>query len=113
MLDFQSLYTHILKSVINKKTVADVDVFDDPNLDRSSVLGLDDDSPYPEVRSAVANTDDPSIPVNTLRAWVLGIIWAIILPGINQFFYFRYPAVTVTSVRSSISSQINLLGKAD
>ena len=40
----------------------------------------EDDSPYPEVRSAVANTDDPAIPVNTIRAWVLGLIFAIILP---------------------------------
>lgn len=32
----------------------------------------EDDSPYPEVRSAVANTDDPSIPVGTLRAWIMG-----------------------------------------
>ena len=62
----------------------------------------DDDSPYPEVRSAVANTDDPTIPVNTLRAWVLGIIWAIILPGINQFFFFRFPAVTVSSVSTLV-----------
>jgi hypothetical protein len=41
---------------------------------------LEDDSPYPEVRSAVANTDDETIPVGTLRSWVLGIVWAIIIP---------------------------------
>jgi hypothetical protein len=41
---------------------------------------LEDDSPYPEVRSAVANTDDETIPVGTLRSWVLGIIWSIIIP---------------------------------
>lgn len=40
----------------------------------------EDDSPYPEVRSAVANTDDPDIPVNTIRVWVLGLIFAIIIP---------------------------------
>ncbi|KAK0442537.1 oligopeptide transporter [Desarmillaria tabescens] len=57
-----------------------------------------DDSPYPEVRSAVANTDDPSIPASTLRSWVLGLIWAIIIPGLNQFFFFRYPSVTVTGI---------------
>jgi hypothetical protein len=31
--------------------------FDDPNLDRDHIE-LENDSPYPEVRSAVANTDD-------------------------------------------------------
>ncbi|KAF7324342.1 OPT oligopeptide transporter [Mycena venus] len=79
--------------------------FDDPNLDKDAAIAgiLEDDSPYPEVRSAVANTDDPTIPCNTLRAWVLGLIWAIIIPGLNQFFFFRYPAVTVTSPSCSPS----------
>ncbi|KAJ6532845.1 oligopeptide transporter [Mycena vulgaris] len=74
--------------------------FDDPNLDKDAAIAgiLEDDSPYPEVRSAVANTDDPTIPVGTLRAWTLGLIWAIIIPGLNQFFFFRYPAVTVTGI---------------
>ncbi|KAF7334639.1 OPT oligopeptide transporter [Mycena venus] len=68
--------------------------FDDPNLDKDAAIAVR----TPEVRSAVANTDDPTIPCNTLRAWVLGLIWAIIIPGLNQFFFFRYPAVTVTSI---------------
>ena len=62
------------------------------------IIYEDDDSPYPEVRSAVANTDDPDMPVNTIRAWTIGIIWSIILPGMNQFFFFRYPSVTVGGV---------------
>ncbi|KAL7278032.1 small oligopeptide transporter [Trametes coccinea BRFM310] len=77
--------------------------FDDPNLDKDAVL-LEDDSPYPEVRSAVANTDDPEMPVNTVRAWVIGIIWAMIIPGMNQFFYFRYPSVTVTGIVAQLLS---------
>ena len=47
----------------------------------------------------LTNTDDPSIPAMTLRVWVIGMIWAIIIPGMNQFFFFRFPAVTVTGVR--------------
>ena len=39
------------------------------------------------------------MPVNTFRAWFIGFIWSIILPGLNQFFFFRYPSVTVTYVR--------------
>ncbi|KAF8181623.1 small oligopeptide transporter [Pholiota molesta] len=65
----------------------------DPNYDSNSIL--EDDSPYPEVRSAVANFDDPDMPASTIRAWVLGIFWAILLPGMNQFFYFRYPSVVI------------------
>lgn len=66
----------------------------DPNIPHDSDT-LEDDSPYPEVRSAVANFDDPSMPASTLRAWVLGLVWAIILPGVNQFYYFRYPSIAV------------------
>ena len=51
------------------------------------------------MRSAVANTDDPDMPVWTLRAWTMGLVWSIILPGMNQFFFFRYPSVEVTGVR--------------
>ncbi|KAF9444401.1 OPT oligopeptide transporter [Macrolepiota fuliginosa MF-IS2] len=80
--------------------------FDDPNIDRSAAIEglLEDDSPYPEVRSAVANTDDPDIPVSTIRAWVIGLIFAVVLPGLNQFFYFRYPSVTITSIVGQLLS---------
>ncbi|KAG5637343.1 hypothetical protein H0H81_004900 [Sphagnurus paluster] len=67
--------------------------FFDPNLESDSVL--EDDSPYPEVRSAVANFDDPDMPASTLRAWILGILWAVLIPGMNQFFYLRYPSVAI------------------
>jgi hypothetical protein len=70
---------------------------DDPNFDPTAFV-LEDESPYPEVRSAVANTDDPTMPASTLRVWVIGIIWAILVPGVNQFFFFRYPSVSISSV---------------
>ncbi|KAH7881628.1 OPT oligopeptide transporter [Lentinula edodes] len=74
--------------------------FDDPNLDLDvdSDFAFEDESPYPEVRCAVSNTDDPLMPVSTLRAWVLGLTWSLIVPGINQFFFFRYPSVEVTGI---------------
>ncbi|KAF5331928.1 hypothetical protein D9611_008937 [Ephemerocybe angulata] len=74
--------------------------FDDPNLDRDAATEgiLEDDSPYPEVRVAVANTDDPDLPVSTIRSWTLGLVWAVIIAGLNQFFYFRYPSVTITGI---------------
>lgn len=74
--------------------------FDDPNLDKDAVE-VEDDSPYPEVRSAVANTDDPTMPSSTIRSWTIGIIFAIIMSGLNQFFFFRYPSVTIGNVRFS------------
>ncbi|KAH9167234.1 small oligopeptide transporter [Lactarius sanguifluus] len=70
---------------------------DDPNFDPTAVA-LEDESPYPEVRSAVANTDDPTMPSSTFRAWAIGIMWAILIPGVNQFFFFRFPSVTISQI---------------
>jgi hypothetical protein len=67
------------------------------------LISSEDDSPYPEVRSAVANFDDPEMPASTIRAWIFGIAWAILIPGMNQFFYFRYPSVMIGNVRTKIS----------
>ena len=60
---------------------------------------LEDESPYPEVRCAVANTDDPTMPSSTLRAWVIGLFWVVLLAGVNQFYYLRYPSVNVGQVQ--------------
>ncbi|KAF8315900.1 OPT oligopeptide transporter [Clavulina sp. PMI_390] len=82
----------------------DVDQNGDPNLDAANLDGLDEDSPYPEVRSAVANTDDPDMPCSTGRVWILGMIMAMIIPGLNQFFFFRYPSVTVGNLVGQLIS---------
>ncbi|OJT15535.1 Sexual differentiation process protein isp4 [Trametes pubescens] len=87
---------------LSSRITAPPDFFD-PNYD-TDITWLEDDSPYPEVRSAVANYDDPSMPVNTLRAWVLGIFWAIIIPGVNEFYYFRYPSIMVTGIVAQLVS---------
>jgi len=59
----------------------------------------EDESPYPEVRSAVSNTDDMEMPVDTLRVWTIGLLWSILIPGLNQFLFFRYPSIQIGSVR--------------
>lgn len=41
------------------------------------------------------------MPASTFRAWTLGIIWAILIAGMNQFFYFRYPSVAIGGVSGS------------
>ncbi|KAF7301839.1 OPT oligopeptide transporter [Mycena indigotica] len=101
-LDLEKVQDHDVAVVDTR----DVPEFDDPNGDPDAAIeGLaEDDSPYPEVRSAVANTDDPTIPVSTLRAWVIGLIWAILIPGLNQFFFFRYPSITVTGIIAQLLS---------
>ncbi|KII90413.1 hypothetical protein PLICRDRAFT_173833 [Plicaturopsis crispa FD-325 SS-3] len=96
---------------VEKGDIGDVEAlalpeFDDPNIDKEAAIAgiLEDDSPYPEVRSAVANTDDTEIPVSTIRSWVIGLIWAIIISGLNQFFFFRYPSVSVTPIVAQLLS---------
>jgi hypothetical protein len=37
-----------------------------------------DNSPYPEVRANVPNTDDVDLPVNTVRMWFLGIVFTMV-----------------------------------
>lgn len=47
-----------------------------------------EDSPYEEVRAAVRNTDDGSV-ANTVRAWILGMIFVTIGSGLNMFLSMR------------------------
>lgn len=37
-----------------------------------------DNSPFAEVRANVPNTDDPTLPVNTIRMWFLGCTFALV-----------------------------------
>ncbi|KAL5513009.1 hypothetical protein ACEPAH_3407 [Sanghuangporus vaninii] len=71
--------------------------FDDPNLEDDAGQ-IEDDSPYPEVRCAVSNVDDPEMPASTLRAWVMGIFCAVLFPGVNQFMQFRWPTVALSNL---------------
>lgn len=54
-------------------------------------------SPYAEVRSVVDNHDDPTLPVSTIRAWVIGIFFSCCIAFINSFFDVRLPSIYVIS----------------
>ncbi|KAI8141436.1 OPT family small oligopeptide transporter [Fennellomyces sp. T-0311] len=56
----------------------------------------EEDSPIEEVRVVVPNTDDPTLPVHTFRMWFLGIIFTALLTFVNQFFWYRQNAMTLT-----------------
>jgi len=60
--------------------------WDDPNLDADAITFDEEDSPYPEVRASVSNCDDPDMPSSTLRAWLIGIIFAALIPGASLFY---------------------------
>ena len=53
-------------------------------------------SPYPEVRAVTFPYDDPTIPVETFRVYLIGIIWTGIGAVINQFFAERQPAISLS-----------------
>ncbi|KAK9382098.1 OPT oligopeptide transporter protein-domain-containing protein [Kockiozyma suomiensis] len=68
------------------------------NLDVKIMAALiDSHSPYPEVRAVCDPFDDPTIPVETFRVYVLGIVWVGIGAFVNEFFQQRQPSLTISS----------------
>lgn len=55
-------------------------------------------SPYIEVRSVTDPFDDPDLPVETIRAYLAGIIWLVVGAGVNQFFSVRMPAISISTM---------------
>ncbi|KAK9364396.1 OPT oligopeptide transporter protein-domain-containing protein [Lipomyces kononenkoae] len=54
-------------------------------------------SPYPEVRSVCSPIDDPTIPVETFRAYLNGLFWVAVGAFINQLMSFRQPSISLSS----------------
>lgn len=50
-------------------------------------------SPYPGVRAVASPVDDPDVPTETIRAYFLGISWAIIGTFMATFFNSRFPGI--------------------
>ncbi|PYH93963.1 small oligopeptide transporter [Aspergillus ellipticus CBS 707.79] len=57
---------------------------------------LMENSPYPEVRAAVTNFDEGGH-TNTIRAWVIGMIFATLGSGLNMLFSMRDPYIVIPS----------------
>jgi hypothetical protein len=51
-------------------------------------------SPYPGVRAVADPLDDTDVPVETIRAYFLGICWAIIGTFMSTFFNSRFPSIS-------------------
>jgi len=60
-------------------------------------------SPYAEVRASVPNTDDPSLPVETFRAWFLGIFFGSVFGAANQVQNLSGPVNFKTVFLTSVS----------
>ncbi|KAF5856357.1 hypothetical protein ETB97_007489 [Aspergillus alliaceus] len=68
--------------------------------DGSNLAEKDDNSSIGEVLRAAgidAEDDDPTEPVLTLRMWVLGIGFCIIVSGLNTLYTLRVPSITISS----------------
>lgn len=57
---------------------------------------LIENSPYPEVRAAVPNIDEGGHS-NTIRAWVIGLLFATIGSALNMLFSMRQPYIVIPS----------------
>ncbi|XP_047310705.1 oligopeptide transporter 3-like [Impatiens glandulifera] len=56
-----------------------------------------------EVRLVVPETDDPSLPVMTFRAWILGLLSCIILIILNTFFIYRTQPLSISAILMQIT----------
>ncbi|KAJ4420300.1 oligopeptide transporter 6 [Neurospora sp. IMI 360204] len=50
-------------------------------------------SPYPGVRAVQELKDDPTVPIETIRAYFLGVAWAVIGTFMSTFFNSRFPSI--------------------
>ena len=65
---------------------------------RSLAAMIYNHSPYPEVRAVTEPFDDPTLPVETLRAYVLGLGLMAGSTVINTFFAPRQPAISLSGL---------------
>ncbi|TKA28232.1 hypothetical protein B0A50_04204 [Salinomyces thailandicus] len=54
-------------------------------------------SPYPEVRAITTPDDDPNMLCETIRAHLLGYIWACVAQFVNSLFNSRFPQIVLQS----------------
>jgi len=63
-------------------------------------------SPYPGVRAVVEPQDDTNVPIETIRAYFLGISWAIIGTFMSTFFNSRFPGISKTEMSLLLLSHV-------
>nr|OQO28858.1 hypothetical protein B0A51_03440 [Rachicladosporium sp. CCFEE 5018] len=69
---------------------------------KSEVAILKYYSPYPEVRAVTTPDDDENILCETIRAHLLGYLWACVAQFINSLFNSRFPNVYLTSTTAQV-----------
>ncbi|CAL0307276.1 unnamed protein product [Lupinus luteus] len=71
--------------------------------DTENAVIPEDRCPVEEVALVVPETDDPTLPVMTFRAWFLGITSCIILIFLNTFFTFRTQPLSISAILMQIA----------
>ncbi|CAI9087120.1 OLC1v1021112C1 [Oldenlandia corymbosa var. corymbosa] len=64
--------------------------------------GRDEKCPVEEVGLVVPETDDPSMPVLTFRAWFLGMFSCLLLIFLNTFFTYRTQPLFISAILMQI-----------
>lgn len=87
-----------------KEFLANEDIFNSPEKHveliqemKTEAALITGNSPYAEVRSVVDNTDDPTTLSSTIRAWVIGLSFVVLLAFVNQMFSIRQPGIGVAA----------------
>ncbi|KAI4371618.1 hypothetical protein MLD38_009946 [Melastoma candidum] len=63
-----------------------------------------DRCPVEEVALVVPETDDPTLPVMTFRAWFLGLASCVILIFLNTFFSYRTQPLVISAILMQIAA---------
>ncbi|GAA5921817.1 hypothetical protein JCM1841_005552 [Sporobolomyces salmonicolor] len=87
-----------------EKMLDEINMGDYVDYQTDGVYEEEEDSPYPEVRASVSNIDDPEMPVLTFRAWLIGLLFCIVISALNAFFNLRYPAPLITPIITQVLS---------
>ena len=86
-----------IRTLVQGAKVADMDEADWSFEARTEAALIKYHSPYPEVRSVTDPFDDPTIPVETIRAYFLGLVFMAGSTALNTFFSPRQPAISLGS----------------
>ncbi|QEL62327.1 OPT family small oligopeptide transporter [Candidozyma auris] len=86
------------KTVKNLESAESDDIFDWELQTKTEAALIAYWSPYPEVRSVTDPFDDPDTPCETLRVYIIGVVWVVLGTFINQFFVERMPSISLSSM---------------